>query len=81
MAYKRRANYLLLRSAIRTEDSGLQILNERGNYGVFPVGHEHLGGSYDGLNVLQIDDDGAFSAKDGGRVGEEGIEDPQIAAR
>ena len=61
------------------EDPGVELFDERGDGGVAGVEEEDLVGGDDGFDVLQVDDDGPLTAQHGGWVGEERIEDAEVA--
>ena len=50
------------------EDPGLELLKEGGDGGVARVEEEDLVGGDDGLDVLQVDDDGPLTTQKGRRV-------------
>lgn len=56
----------------------MEIVDEGGDHRVPGVRDENFGGRDDGLDVLQIDHDSPFPPQNRRRVGEQGIQDPQI---
>lgn len=60
-------------------EAALELVDEGDDGGILGVEEEDLLGGDDGLDVLEVDDDGALAAEDGGGVGKERVEDPQIA--
>lgn len=64
---------------METGEAALELVDEGDDGGIPGVEEEDLLGGDDGLDVLEVDDDGALAAEDGGGVGEERVEDAQIA--
>lgn len=57
-------------------------LFDKGNHsGILRIEQENLLGSNDCLNMLEIDNNGALTAEDCGRVRKQRVEDPEIAGR
>lgn len=60
-------------------DAALELVDEGGDRRVLGVEEEDLLRGDDGLDVLEVDDDGALAAEHDGGVGEEGVEDAEVA--
>lgn len=65
----------------REREAGAEVEEEGLEARVVWVADEHLGGGDDGLDVLEVDDEGAVAAEDGGRVGEERVQHAEVPRR
>lgn len=61
-----------------THEPPLELPNKRGHRWVPGVEQQHLLGSDDGLNVLQVDHDGSLSTQHSRRVREQRVQDPKV---
>lgn len=67
--------------AVVEEEAALEFLNEGGNGGVAVVEEKHLVGGDDGLDVLQVDDDGPLPPQHRRRVRQLRVQDTQVPRR
>lgn len=59
----------------------LKLIDEGNHRRVLGIEQENLLGSNDCLYMLKIDNNGALTAEDGGRVRQQRVENPEIAGR
>lgn len=59
----------------------VKLINKGNDGRILGIEQENLLSSNDGLDMLEVDDNGPLTAENGGGIGEERVENPEIAGR